>query len=91
MNKPTPSYREAIASCMACSDEAGAKALAIDASNNLSQLAGLPTYSQLVVALRKMLEHEGEREANGIGIESDSEALTSAKRSVTDILGRIPI
>ena len=90
MTKPTPNYREAISIAMACNNEAGAKALAIDESNNVTHLARLPTYSEVVAALRKLRAHEGERESNGIGIESDSEALEAAKQLASDILDRVP-
>lgn len=35
----------------------------------------------LLRALERLLEHEGERETDGIGIEHDSEALENAKRA----------
>ena len=36
--------------------------------------------------IEDLLEHEGEREVNGIGIESDSDALENAKKNARAIL-----
>lgn len=38
-------------------------------------------------ALRALLDHEGERETNGIGLEFDSPALEAAKKTARELLG----
>jgi uncharacterized protein YlaN (UPF0358 family) len=54
MSNKTPNHRKAIVALMA-QDAPGAKALAIDEANNLTRLAELPTYSELLVGLRRAL------------------------------------
>jgi hypothetical protein len=40
----------------------------------------------LFYALDDLLKHEGEREVNGIGMEYDSDALESAKKTAEEVL-----
>jgi hypothetical protein len=47
------------------------------------------TIQTLYYALRDLLEHEGEREINGIGLEFDSESLEHAKINAREILDAV--
>lgn len=49
----------------------------------------VPSVNQeLLKALEALLEHEGERSVNGIGLESDSEALEKAKANASTAIAR---
>jgi tryptophan synthase alpha subunit len=44
---------------------------------------------ELLAALRELYAHEGEIHVNGIGIESDSEALEAAKAAARAVLKKV--
>jgi len=43
----------------------------------------------LISTLENLYEHEGEVEVNGIGIESDSDALEEAKKAARDLIKKV--